>query len=162
MGPLNLEEFFGGPIFRYGVFPLVSAAAGIALKCVSRNDGYAFFKKEDMAVGPQLMLTAALTYVVLTTDKARTLTAVSQAMRAADSDKVRLAQLESQALSLTHSLLAAAWTVVVLIVGLWGIVTIVKRWGWADEASLKPVVGIAAPLVVGVVTLIYVMSAAAS
>jgi hypothetical protein len=29
------------------------------------------FKKEDMAVGAQLMLTAALTYVVLTTDRAR-------------------------------------------------------------------------------------------
>jgi hypothetical protein len=38
-----------------------------------RNDRYAFFRKEDIAVGPQITLTAALMFVLQSSDRARAL-----------------------------------------------------------------------------------------
>lgn len=85
-----LEEFLSSATFRYGVFPLISAIAGILLRCATRNDQYAFFKKEDMAVGPPLMLTAALTFVVVSTDQAHALVQANAALANALSAKVAL------------------------------------------------------------------------
>jgi hypothetical protein len=161
---VSIEDFLGGSIFRYGVFPLLSAGAGILLRCATRNDQYAFLKKEDTAVGPQLMLTAILTYVVLTTDRARDLVEVnrqlSDALKVQPLDQSKVNALQTGAYTLSEHMMSAAWTLVVLIVGLWAVTVIVKRWGWIDEAQLKPTTGIALPLVLGVASLMYVMTAA--
>src|SRR5687767_11806114 len=66
----RMDEILTSPVFRYCVFPLMSAAAGVAIRYVSRNDQYAKFKKEDLAIGLQLALTACLMLVVLRTDDA--------------------------------------------------------------------------------------------
>jgi hypothetical protein len=65
-----MENFLASPFFRYALFPIGSAVLGIAVKCVTRNDRYISFRKEDLAVGLELMLTAGLMFVVLTTDRA--------------------------------------------------------------------------------------------
>lgn len=160
---MTLEEFISGPWFRYGIFPLVSAVAGILLKCATRNDKYAFFKKEDMAVGPQLMLTAALTFVVVSTDRAHSLVAANAALKEALAanaiDRARLSALQSEAAHLSQKLMGSAWLLLALIVLLWGMTTVVKRWGWKTESELYPVLGIGLPLALGVLSLATVMTA---
>lgn len=161
---VSTEEFLGSSFFRYGVFPILSAGGGILLRCVTRNDKYAFFKKEDMAVGPQLMLTAILTYVVVATDRARDLIKINEQLSSSiinmPQDQAKLSKLQQDAYSISQGMTSTAWTLIVLLFGLWTVTVVVKRWGWVDEAQLKPMSGIALPLVLGVLSLIYVMTAA--
>ena len=98
---MSIAEFLGSGVFRFFAFPVGSAAAGILLRCVTRNDSYAFFKKEDIAVGPQIMLTAALMFVLQSSDRARALIQINQAIAAAlvvrSSDNAEIVSLEARA-----------------------------------------------------------------
>lgn len=161
---MSIEEFLGSSFFRYGVFPLLSATGGILIKCATRNDQYAFFKKEDMAVGPQLVFTSILTYIVITSDRARNLIDVNRNLSAALTQKpidpVKVSALQSNAYNLSQSMLSAVWTILILSICLWAVTTWVKRKGWVNESELEPRLGIGFPLVSGVASLIYVMVAA--
>ena len=162
-GKVPLEEFISSGWFRYGIFPAVSAIAGILLKCAARNDQYAFFKKEDMAVGPQMMLSAALTFVVVNTDRAHNLVvtnaALKQALGASTIDRTKVTALQAEAVSLSQKLMGSAWLLLSLVLLLWGVTTVVKRWGWKTESELYPFLGIGLPLALGVLSLVTVMTA---
>ena len=161
-GKVLLEEFISSAWFRYGIFPVVSALGGILLKCAARNDQYAFFKKEDMAVGPQLMLTSALTFVVVSTDRAHNLVvanaALKQALGAVTIDRAKVTALQTDAANLSQKLMGSAWLLLSLVLLLWGVTTIVKRWGWKTESELHPFLGIGLPLALGVLSLVTVMT----
>lgn len=77
-----MVEFLTNPLFKFGILPIGSAMLGVAVKYASRNDQYAKFKKEDIAVGLDLALTACLMFVVLTTDKAVQLISANNALSA--------------------------------------------------------------------------------
>jgi hypothetical protein len=158
---LSVAELLGSSVFRFFAFPVGSAAAGVLLKCVTRNDRYAFFKKEDIAVGPQIMLTAVLMFVLQSSDRARALVQMNQAIADAlavqPPDNAKIASLEGSAQAMSQQLLTATLMIPFLVVGLWGVSTIIKRWGWQSEAELKPVVGITIPLLFGVASLFCVM-----
>lgn len=160
---MAFEEIISSAWFRYGVFPLLSALAGVLLKCATRNDQYAFFKKEDMAVGPQLMLTAALTFVVVTTDRARALVTANAELKSSLLDKPLNAsavlRLQGEVAAISQKMMGAAYFLLALILVLWGTTTLVKRWGWKSEAELRPLLGIGIPLGIGVLSLAAVMTA---
>jgi len=160
------EEVISSAWFRYGVFPILSAVAGVLLKCATRNDQYAFFKKEDMAVGPQLMLSAALTFVVVSTDRARALVSANAAVKDAlivrPIDTKRLITLQGQVAHLSQSMMSSAYFLLFLVLVLWGTTTLVKRWGWKSETELYRLRGIGIPLGVGVLSLAAVMTAVQS
>lgn len=149
------------PGFRYGAFPVISAVAGVLLKCATRNDQFVFFKKEDMAVGPQLMLTAALTFIIVSTDKARALVAVTaqsqQALLQKPVDTPKLLALQTEITRLSQAMMNSAWVLFGLVLLLWGTVTLVKRWGWETETELRRIRGIGIPLGMGVFSLGAVM-----
>jgi hypothetical protein len=158
---VSFADFLGSGPFRFFAFPIGSAAAGILLRCAMRNDRYAFFKKEDIAVGPQITLTAALMFVLQSSDRARALIKLNQttaeAMSAQPLDNAKIASLQARSQAMSQQLLTATWMILALIVGLWAVSTIVRRWGWQSEAELKPVVGITIPLLFGIVSLFCVM-----
>ena len=130
------------------IFLLISAIAGVLLKCATRNDQYAFFKKKEMAVGPQLMLTAALTFVVVSTDRAHALVTESAALKdaLAAHDSAKITALQADAYIMSQKLAGSAWLLLGLVLLLWGVTTIVKRSGWKNEAELHLGLGKALPL----------------
>ena len=161
---LRMEQFLSSDAFRYAVFPLVGAFLGIGIKHVSRNDRYAKFRKEDLAVGIELLLTACLTYVALTSDRAVALLQANKTMaevvNAAAVDKARVAALHQSIQNLSAHVAMSGWVIALMFLGLWSVSSVVRLWGWKNEAELHGLIGIALPLVMGVLGLIAVMAGA--
>jgi len=157
-----MEQFLASPIFRYALFPLGSAALGVAVKCVTRNDRYTSFRKEDIAVGIELMLTACLMFVLITTDRALALLKanrrLAECLSSGNTTSATTVQTEVQHLS--GRLALAGWVIALLFLGLWSVSTIVRKWGWKSETEMMPLTGIAIPLGLGILALIAVMAGA--
>lgn len=162
VGVTLMPDFLTNPLFRYGVFPLGCAALGVLIKIATRNDQYKAFSKEDLAVGLELMLTACLMFVLLTTDRALAISDVNAQLKETlqqtppDSQLVTSLQLEVGALG--DSLSWSGWLIAVMFLGLWSVSTVVRKFGWCSDTALKPVVGIAIPLAAGVLYLVAVVA----
>jgi hypothetical protein len=160
-----MEEFLISPIFRYLIFPLGTAVLGVAVKYVTRNDQYAKFRKEDVAVGLDLILTAVLMLLVLTTDRAVALVSTNQELSRVLShkpiDASAASVLQGKALALSQQQTTSIVLILLMFLSLWSISTIVRKWGWQSETEMKPVIGIAIPLALGILSLILVMAEAA-
>jgi len=152
--------------FRYLVFPIGSAALGIYIKYVSRNDRYDTFKKEDIAVGLDLLRTALLMFVVVTTNRALALSEVNKTLSEAIASPPVNAEvathLQAQAEALSGHLFVAGWIIALSIIALWGVSTVVRKWGWLNETEMDIAIGITIPLIAGVIALSLVMWGAAA
>jgi hypothetical protein len=159
-----MVEFLSNPIFKFGILPIGSAMLGVAVKYASRNDQYAKFKKEDIAVGLDLALTACLMFVVLTTDKAVQLISTNKALSAMIKQKpldvTALAEIQAKAQLLSGQIASSGWLIAIMFVGLGFLSTLVRKFGWESETEMKPVVGIAIPLIFGIIAVIGVMAGA--
>ena len=159
-----MEGFLTSALFQYFVFPIGSAVLGIAIKHTSRNDQYAKFSKEDLAVGLELVLTACLMFVVITTDKAVDLIeaneALAAALKAQPVDTTVAMEIQAKAQLLTGQLATAGWLIALMFLGLWSISTVIRKWGWKSETEMNAGVGIALPLAFGILALIAVMAGA--
>lgn len=159
-----MQAFLVSDLFKYFLFPLGGAVLGILVKIVTRNDRYNAFQKEDLAVGLELMLSGSLMFVVLTTDTAIKLSGFQEQLRAALSAASKnpqlIASIQQHVDILTNKLATAGWAVLAMFVALWSVSTIVRKWGWQEENKLKPFIGIAIPLFVGILFLALVMGSA--
>ncbi|MEW6378910.1 MAG: hypothetical protein AB1611_04815 [bacterium] len=162
---LGMVEFLTNPVFKYGILPIGSAMLGIAVKYASRNDQYAKFRKEDIAVGLDLTLTACLMFVVLTTDRAAKLLIANRGL--ADLlnrhplDTVVAAELQAKSQLLSSQIASSGWVIALMFLGLGGLSTTVRKWGWNSETEMNPIMGIAIPLIFGIAAIIGVMAGAA-
>lgn len=159
-----MEDFLAGTIFRYAIFPTVSVLLGIAIKYATRNDRYASFRKEDLAVGLDLMLTACLLFIVLTSDWAIALTSASSdldgVLKATPIDTIKATVLQHHVSTLTAKLALSGWVITLMLLGLWSVSTIVRKWGWKSDTEMTPFIGIGLPLGTGVLFLVMVMTGA--
>jgi hypothetical protein len=155
-----VEQFLGSNLFRFLFFPLGSAAFGIHVKVVTRNDRYRAFTKEDMAVGLDLMYTAFLIYLLVTSDRGLELTAMRHAVSAPGIDSVKMQDLSARAAILSSSMTFSGWVLFLMFLGLWSASTFVRKLGWKSETELRPVLGIAIPLTAGIIFLMVVMAEA--
>ena len=158
-----MYQFLTTPVFKYVVYPVLGAALGVAIKYVSRNDRYARFKPDDLAVGLDLVKTAFLSFLVLTTDKATLLVAANKelATAVASQDTTRAAELVLRTQVLSEQVGNAGWLIAVMLIALWSLSTLVRKAGWKDGGTeLEYGFGIALPLVVGILSLIVVMARA--
>lgn len=159
-----MEEFLANPVFRYFIFPIGSAVLGIAIKYVTRNDQYGSFTKEDIAIGLELMRTACLMFIVLTTDKAITLGSINKQLSTVLTtnpiDPVMASSLQAQALKLSGQLASTGWFIALMVLSLWSVSTIVRKWGWKSQSEMYPFTGIALPLAFGILALVAVMAGA--
>jgi hypothetical protein len=156
-----MKTLLSSPYFTFLLFPLGSVLLGVGIKFVSRNDKFASFKKEDVAVGLDLWLTALLLFIVTSSERATRLKRVEEEFsRAAVGHLPTLPKLQAQAQAISDDFMTSGWLMLLMFIGLWGVSTIVRKWGWRAENDMTEVVGIAFPLVSGVLALIGVMAVA--
>lgn len=158
---MGMGEFLGAPSFRFVYFPIGSVLLGVWVKTVSRNDKFSAVKKEDFAIGLDLLRTAVLLFVVAASERMQNLTKLEKAL--ADSPPVpgsSLGKLQGQIQTASEQLLSSIWLIVVLLLGLWGVSTLIRKFGWRAADDMNILIGIALPLASGVLMLIVVMAVA--
>jgi len=124
---------------QFGV-PLVTVALSIFVKYVSRNDRHSGFRKEDLAVGLDMSVTALLIFITGSAHIANTLPAT-------DPPEVIVQQLAS-----------VPWVLMGFLIGMWGISTLVRKLGWEDDDKLKVLWGIVVPGLFGLLTLLFAVN----
>jgi hypothetical protein len=161
-----MNDFLATTLFRFGIFPFGSTVLGVAVKWATRNDQYSSFAKEDFAVGLDLIRTAALMFVVLTSDRAISLQIASTRLARVSAkvpiDTAALADAQKQVAMLAAHSAAAGWYIAFFVLALWGVSTLVRKLGWKSASELRVIPGIAVPLGVGVLALVIVMADANS
>ncbi len=159
-------DFLINPFFKFCLLPIGSAILGVGVKFISRNDQYGKFKKEDIAVGLDLALTACLMFVVLTTDRAAKLISTNNELAAVlknnTIDPAAANALQMQAQQLSSQIASSGWLIFLMFLGLLSFSTLVRKQGWKSETEMDPFIGIALPLLFGVLTIIGVMAGATS
>jgi hypothetical protein len=157
-----MVEFLTNPIFKFAILPIGSAILGIGVKYVSRNDQYAKFKKEDIAVGLDLALTACLMFVVLTTDRAVQLVSankdLSMLLKQNPPDMTKITELQAKTQQISGQIADSGWLIFLMFLGLISLSTIVRKLGWESETEMRPIIGIALPLVFGILAIVGVMA----
>lgn len=130
-------KFLENPYFlQFGV-PLITVGLSIFIKYVTRNDKYTGFKKEDLAVGLDLAVTALLIFITAST---------------------QLAKASSQSPKIVEQLASVPWVLMAFLVGIWGISTVVRKLGWESDEKLKWGWGIIFPGAFGLFTLLFVVN----
>lgn len=151
-------------MFKFLFLPLGTVVLGVWIKFTSRNDQYAKFRKEDIAVGLDLILTACLMYVVLTTERAIRLTEVSKQivaqMEKEPVNQARVIELQQVSQSLSQDILSSGWLIALSFIGLFSLSAVVRKWGWNSETEMKSFIGITIPLLFGIIALLGVMAGA--
>jgi hypothetical protein len=159
-----MTDILISPYFKFGILPLLSAILGVAVKYNSRNDQYSKFKKEDLAIGLNLALTACLMFVVLTTDRTAKLLSTNKELTAIlNQQKINQSaaiSLQAQAQVLSSQVALSGWLIALMFLGLGSISYIVRRWGWLSETEMKTGIGITLPLIFGILSIIVVMASA--
>lgn len=133
-------NIFGQPYFLQFCVPLIAVAASVFLKYVTRNDTHSSFKKEDLAVGLDLSVTALLIFV-------------ASGSRVAQ----QLAKDPNNAILVAKSM-GVPWILAAFIVGIWCISTVVRKLGWKADEKLHVFWGIVLPDVFGLLTLLFVVN----
>ena len=134
-------EILSSTYFKFLIVPLLTTFLVIFIKSVSRNDRHTFLKKEDFAFGLEMGVTAILLLL------GNSVSIAQQTMKN-----------EDLMITANEKLLSIGWIAPILIFGLWGISTIVRRLGWETDTELKVFWGIIFPNIFGLVILIYVVS----
>jgi hypothetical protein len=133
-------KFLGEPYFlQFGV-PLITVGLSIFIKFVTRNDKYSGFRKEDLAVGLDLAVTALLIFITSSAQLASSL------------------PLNSPPQEKVGQLATVPWILMAFLVGIWGVSTLVRKLGWADGDKLKTFWGIVVPDSFGLLTLLFVVN----
>jgi hypothetical protein len=146
--------------FRYGAFPLGSAALGIWMKCETRHTTKQNVSKEDFAVGIQLIQTACLTFLTLMTQSTLKLAAQQQTLSRLLPTAPGYAAAATQSAQRVSALVGYTWTLFFMCISLMGVAGVVRRWGWKDADNMNVLIGIAFPIAVGAVCLFAVMQIA--
>lgn len=126
--------------FLQFVVPLIAVGASIFLKYVSRHDTHKAFRKEDLAVGLDLAVTALLLFVTTGSKTAQDL-----AKNPSDN-------------ALAEKLAALPWIVCGLLVGIWILSTAVRKKGWIGDGSLDTTWGVIVPDAFGIVALLFAVN----
>ncbi len=120
--------------------PLITVALSIFVKYVSRNDRHSGFRKEDLAVGLDMAVTALLIFITGSAQIASTLPA------------------QNPPKELVDQLASVPWVLMGFLIGMWGISTLVRKLGWADDDKLKVFWGIVVPGMFGLLTLLFAVN----
>lgn len=136
-----MVRFMAATYFLHFTVPLISVIISIFVKYVTKNDNYARFRKEDLAIGLEL---ASIALIILVTDCAAAAAII--------------VQQSAPNISLNHKILTGPWIILLFAFGIWGISTIVRKKGWEDQDNLRLFWGILLPDLYGLLTLLFVVN----
>jgi len=155
---IDLQGILSTGWFRYGVVPLVGSLLVIFVKREARA---APLKKEDFAIGIELMVAAILMHLMAITDTARRALQLSNSMREVSAINHSIGTTGNSPTQdfvlLVNHMHNSTLLLVGLIVGLWGTTSFVRRSGWSGQDTLDLVKGISIPLAMGIVYLYAVL-----
>ncbi len=130
------------PYFLYIAVPLVTVALGVFLKIVTRNDQHTAFKKDDLAVGLNISITALIMFITYSVRLAHQLKSQNPQALAQSADR----------------LVMVPWVLLAFLVGIWCVSTLVRKVGWKSDSELRVFWGIIVPDIFGIVSLIFVVN----
>lgn len=134
--------FLAHPLFLQFIVPLITVAFTVFLKVVSRNDKFKRFKKEDLAVGLEVAVTALILFITESASLAQQLSTQS-----------------SQVLPKTiEKLTTAPWIILAFVLGIWGVSSTVRWIGWKGDDDLNTGWGIVFPDLFGLLLLFFVVN----
>lgn len=137
-----MRDLLTKPYFLLVAVPLITVCLGVFLKIVSRNDQHAAFKKEDLAVGLEVSITALIIFI-------------TESVRLANA----LAANNPQGIpNLDDKVVAVPWILLAFIVGIWSVSTLIRKVGWRTDSELRVFWGIVVPDVFGIATLLFVVN----
>ena len=130
-------DFLASGFFLQFCVPLLTVALTIFLRYVTRNDKHIAFKKEDLAVGMDLAVTALIIFITHTTT---------------------LARASKDASDVSDSLATVPWIIMAFVIGIWGVSTVVRKRGWERAGKLNLFWGIILPDLFGLAALLLVVN----
>ncbi|MHB8778759.1 MAG: hypothetical protein ACYC6R_13540 [Anaerolineales bacterium] len=134
--------FLANPLFLQFVVPLITVAFTIFLKVVSRNDNFKRFKKDDLAVGLEIAVTALILLITESANLAQELTVQT-----------------GQAIpKIVDKLTVAPWIILAFVLGIWGVSSTVRWVGWKGDDDLNIGWGIVVPDLFGLLLLFFVVN----
>lgn len=136
-----MKEIIIHPYFKYFIVTLITTGLSIFVKVVSRNDKHLPFKKEDLAVGMEISVTALILFITGCVDYTKSL--LSQVSFLVDTED-RYMQIP--------------WIIFALLLGLWSMSTLIRKKGWIAPETNHIWYGIIIPDVYGLFTLIFVVN----
>jgi uncharacterized membrane protein YgcG len=101
---------------------------------------YSGFRKEDLAVGLDLAVTALLIFIASSAQIARSIESTPNTSE------------------IIEKVATVPWIITAFLVGIWGVSTIVRKVGWENEDRLNIFWGIVVPDLFGIFTLIFVVN----
>ncbi|EME0096352.1 hypothetical protein VXI05_004452 [Vibrio parahaemolyticus] len=120
---------------NFGV-PLLTAILSVFVRCVTRNDNHTAFQKEDLAVGFDLSVTGILVYI----------TGSAQLMRNIP--------VSDRSPEIVDKITTIPWILLAMVVSVWAMSTIVRKFGWKEDQKLTNICGIAIPNLFGLFILL--------
>ena len=121
------------------VVPLITVFLTVFVKIVSRNDQYYTFKKEDLAIGMDISVTALIIFIT---------SAVNYA-----------AQANTKTNELINSkLVDLPWLILAFVCIIWFVSTIIRKFGWHNKDELNILWGIIIPDFIGIMLLLFVVN----
>lgn len=137
-----MNKLISDPLFVNFIIPMITVALGIFIRYVSRNDGHKQISKDDFAFGFNISITALILF----------LTSASKLAQQLGNSQSQLPQQTIQAKLAEFPYIALA-----IVIGLWGLSTVVRKVGWESDGKLKLVLGIIIPDIVGIAFLLFVV-----
>ena len=133
-------KIWAHPYFLQFCVPLIAVAVSVFLRYVTRNDAHNDFKKEDLAVGLDLSVSALLIFIAASSTLAQNLSRVPT---------------DTNLLSKSAGV---PWILSAFILGIWGVSTLVRKLGWVGDDKLHIFWGIVVPDVFGLLVLLFVVN----
>jgi len=134
--------FLANPLFLQFIVPLMTVAFTVFLKVVSRNDKFKRFKKDDLAVGLEVAVTALILFITESANLAQQLS-------------TQTSQVQSK---IIEKLTIAPWIILAFVLGIWGVSSMVRWIGWKGDDDLNIGWGIVVPDLFGLLLLFFVVN----
>ncbi len=135
-----MNEILANSYFKDFIIPLLAVFITIGVKVVSRRDTFMQMSRDDFAIGFDLVVSSLI-------------------LLATYSSKIAIELHENKAVNpeLCKSKLEyLPWILFFAVLGLWGLSTFVRKYGWINNSSqtLRMWPGVIIPLILGLVALL--------